>query len=258
MNGFADWLAATAQMQQAMQGLQAQFRLSEHEMREATDALAPAFLLGLRRLQANQAAFADMMAKVSLLPADSRAAGSTAMKGLFGPAGLADAVARQASMVSGLAPDTLMKMMPTLSAMTLEAFMHNAGGRPDRQPLPSDTAGVWMAEVMRRSANAMEAFSRPSGRDAAPDPAAAMTRLFSDAFKGFPWPFAMDAAESPQTARAEEATPQPAPTAERQRTPMDMAFDMMASGREMQAGYWRDMMAVFERHPPSRRPGKSR
>ena len=47
MNGFADWLAATAQMQQAMQGLQAQFRLSEHEMREATDALAPAFLLGL-------------------------------------------------------------------------------------------------------------------------------------------------------------------------------------------------------------------
>ena len=42
MNGFADWLAATAQMQQAMQGLQAQFRLSEHEMREATDALAPA------------------------------------------------------------------------------------------------------------------------------------------------------------------------------------------------------------------------
>ena len=58
MNGFADWLAATAQMQQAMQGLQAQFRLSEHEMREATDALAPAFLLGLRRLQANQAAFA--------------------------------------------------------------------------------------------------------------------------------------------------------------------------------------------------------
>ena len=68
MNGFADWLAATAQMQQAMQGLQAQFRLSEHEMREATDALAPAFLLGLRRLQANQAAFADMMGKVSLLP----------------------------------------------------------------------------------------------------------------------------------------------------------------------------------------------
>ena len=110
MNGFADWLAATAQMQQAMQGLQAQFRLSEHEMREATDALAPAFLLGLRRLQANQAAFADMMGKVSLLPTDSRAAGNTAMKGLFGPSGLADAVARQASMVSGLAPDTLMKL----------------------------------------------------------------------------------------------------------------------------------------------------
>lgn len=257
MNGFADWLAATAQMQQAMQGLQAQFRLSEHEMREATDALAPAFLLGLRRLQANQAAFADMMGKVSLLPTDSRAAGNTAMKGLFGPSGLADAVARQASMVSGLAPDTLMKMMPTLSAMTLEAFMHNAAGRPDRQPLPSDTAGVWMAEVMRRSANAMEAFSRPSGRDAAPDPAAAMTRLFADAFKGFPWPFPVDAAQPVEAPAAEQATRQPTAT-ERQRTPIDMAFDMMANGREMQAGYWRDMMAVFDRHPPSRRPGKSR
>ena len=109
---------------------------------------------------------------------------------------------------------------------------------------------------MRRSANAMEAFSRPSGRDAAPDPAAAMTRLFADAFKGFPWPFPVDAAQPAEAPAAEQATRQP--TAERQRTPIDMAFDMMANGREMQAGYWRDMMAVFDRHPPSRRPGKSR
>ncbi|WP_062229401.1 hypothetical protein [Aureimonas frigidaquae] len=244
MNDFADWLAAMAAMREEAERLQQRFRISAEDMRQATQALAPAFMLGFDRLVADQAAFAQTMQRFAGSPGGSAMPGGAAMQGLFGAPGLAEAVARQAAMASGLAPDMLMRLMPDLSAMAMDAFLK--GGADGRRHLPTDLAAPWMAELMRRSANALEAFGRPAAREghAPTTPAEAMARMMTDTMAAFGMPFAAPAAgrEPPRT-----APPPPPP----------QPFDWLDAGRQMQAGYVRDMMAIFDRHPPASKTGET-
>lgn len=199
MTDFFDWLTA-ADSGLAADRLREQFRLSEEEMRRTSEALAPAFLLGLQRLAAQPAAWSDFMARMS--GTGSAADGRRPRMGefgdllgpLFGSKALADSIARQASTMSGISPDTIAKMMPELGLMTVRTMMRMAGtpgSAPFGNALPSDAGGLAMAEMMRRSANAVEAFSRPSGSaapSAPPSPHTYLEQLFSDALRGgFPW-----------------------------------------------------------------------
>ncbi|KAA0971867.1 hypothetical protein FPY71_01685 [Aureimonas fodinaquatilis] len=244
MTTFADWLAASAGMQNASEQLQAQFRLSEKEIREATEALAPALMLGMKRMMANQAQFAEMSRQFAAFPAaGSDAFGQKAMLGLFGSRDLADAVARQASLISGLAPDTLAQMIPIFSSLTVDSIMHTLNASTGRKgALPGDSAGVLLAEMMRRSANAMDAFSRPShSRQNHPTPHSTeeIGRMFAEALKGFPF--------VPRT--SDSAPKEPPPAA----SPFDTAFDFLEAGRSFQDSYMREMMSLFERHDETKK-----
>lgn len=198
MTDFFDWLTAVDSGLGADR-LRERFRLSEAEMRRATEALTPAFLIALQQMTSDRSAWADFIGRASsaALPGASALAPSGGSPAdfairLFGSPALAQSVTRQASMMAGIAPDTLAKMMPELGLMTLRTMMQMAGtGAMRPGAMPADTGGQAMAEIMRRSANAVEAFSRPSSepaRSPTASPQALMETLFADALKGgFPW-----------------------------------------------------------------------
>lgn len=203
MTDFFDWLTAS-DSGFASDRLREQFRLSPQEMRRTMEALAPAFLFGLQRLVADPAGWTDFMRRVAALGPDQVAPGlegfSQAPTGallgkLFGTDVLTDAVARQASSMAGVAPDTIRKMMPDLALMIVQTMMRMASaqsGLSHPAALPSDAGGQAIAEMMRRSANAVEAFSRPAslpgGHRAPSTQPSYLEQLFADALKGgFPW-----------------------------------------------------------------------
>ncbi len=291
MTEFFDWLTAV-DSGLGTDRLRERFRLSEEEMRRTTEALAPAFVLGLQRLMSDTAAWADFNRRLAAFapsgtdPASAMTARPAAfMTDLFGTRALADSVSRQASLMAGVSPDTIAKMMPELGLMTLRAMMTMvASGPMSSAAAPGDAAGRATAEWMRRSANAIEAFSRPSS-EASPPPRADLQSLFSDALAGgFAWMMPQPRGGGRQPAPPREsgsapsapfpffgfpsflppvpentspAQPPKAATAET-RSPGGAEasaggpFDGMAkaaeAGRSMQETYAREMMALFDRH----------
>lgn len=276
MTDFFDWLSA-GDWGLAAERLREEFRLSHEEMRRTTEALAPAFLLGVQRAVADPTAWASFARAFPLQSPSAVAPGAEAggamMAGLFGNDGLANAVARHASLFSGVAPDTISRMMPSLAAMTVETMMRMSGWRREGpQAYPADVAGRTLAEMMRRSANAVEAFSRPSS-EAAP---AARPRagepgylefLFADALKGgFPWfgalrmgdgaanmPFQPFGSFNPFAAMPGSSSEPTAPkeSAAEPRSEGNAPFaDFMDAGRSFQEAYMRQMLSLFERHAP--------
>lgn len=249
MPDFFDWLSA-ADAGVATDRLAERFRLSGEEMRATTDALVPAFMLGLRRAMGDPAAWdAVTQAAGAFVPGTgappSPTDGKRLLDALFGPE-LSEAVARRASALTGQTPEAVRAMMPALGALTFQSMLGMAQGGAGRYP--TDGAGQALAEAMRRSAAAVEAFNRPSGGTGA------TANLFGDAMRmGFPWmawapgagaatadPFAMFGAlfQSP--------APEP-----RKRAPDAKAaptfWDMMSSAQAAQAEAARDMMALFTR-----------
>jgi len=250
MPDFFDWLSA-ADAGQATDRLAERFRLSGEEMRATTDALVPAFMLGLRRAMGDPAAWeAVTQAAGAFVPGTgappSVGDGKRLLDALFGPE-LSDAVARRASALTGQTPEAVRAMMPALGALTLQSMLGMAQGSGGRYP--SDGAGQALAEAMRRSAAAVEAFNRPSTGAGAP------ANLFADAMRmGFPWmswppgpggaamadPFAMFGALF--------QTPVPdAPKPRAQTSAPPTFWDMMTGAQAAQAEAAREMMALFTR-----------
>ncbi|WP_279480626.1 hypothetical protein [Aureimonas sp. SK2] len=283
MTDFFDWLTATDAGVLADR-LASQFRLSQEEMRRTTDALVPAFMLGFQRSMLDPDAWGRLLrgfapalpfgASASLPPTE---AGEAFVRALFGPE-LAAAVARQASLLSGQAPDVIEKMMPALGLLSFQSMLQTMAALSGQAPgaYPTDPAGQAMAEAMRRSANALEAFSRPA--DAPRSSAQAMTDLFAGALKGWPWmggpsagaldPMAMMTAWTTGWARMAgmaapppKAPPPPPKPPEAPRpasAPAPFAFaGMLANAQSLQAEYIREMLNVFERHGAVPRPPKS-
>lgn len=291
MTEFFDWLTAV-DSGLGTDRLRERFRLSEDEMRRTTEALAPAFVLGLQRLMSDTTAWTDFNRRLAAFapagtdPASAMTAKPAAfMTDLFGTRALADSVSRQASLMAGVSPDTIAKMMPELGLMTLHAMMTMVASGPTAGAAsPGDAAGRATAEWMRRSANAIEAFSRPSSQ-AQPSPRPDLHSLFADALSGgFAWmlPAAPAGEAAPSsTRRAEPDAPPPfpflpmppffslpvqgggasgkaetAPSAERASDePKDGAGEPFVglakaaeAGRSMQETYAREMIALFDRH----------
>ncbi|RYE84887.1 MAG: hypothetical protein EOP19_10575, partial [Hyphomicrobiales bacterium] len=98
-----------------------QFRLSRNELEKAQAALQPAFALGLEKAMASPAAWSDLARAFSaMVPGDGAAMpgierGRAFTDTVFGSDALTAAIARQASLFAGIAPDTLQKLMPANS-----------------------------------------------------------------------------------------------------------------------------------------------
>lgn len=274
MMNFLDWLgAAGSAVGSTPQGrLERQFGFRPEETRRAAEALGPAYLLGLQRLAGDVDAWTSLIR--SLAPG-SAPMGGAATPAFFGSDALARAVAGEAARHSGLPQDMLAAMMPTLSAMTVEAVMRMASPNA-RHPMPSDMFGSTAAEMLRRSANAVEAFSRPSAPAVLPFPAAAP---FLDVFK-LPWMTAAGASRrtpaAPKPPAASETTPDPVLpaaaflaaftkglAAEKPAPPAAVSPPpetanpfalLVAAGQDAQADYVRRMSALFTAHPAAERP----
>lgn len=299
MPGFQDWLKITDPALLA-ESIAAQFRLSQSELEKALAALQPAFALGLERAMASPAAWSDAArALAAFVPgAGTATPAGTAMPGdsgrafldaFFGSDALTAAIARQASLLAGIAPDTLQKLMPGLALLSLETLMRRSMADVARNwpaGLARGDFGSATAEMLRRSANAVDALSRPSDAAARPAP-----NPFADVFgttlkEGFAWmsprpsssgPGQAPAAGGPAPgtadpvpafaalfeafargfqgpavpAAAEPEAPGP-PSADTPAFRRDGLADLLGTGQKWPADYTREMAALFERYgePP--------
>lgn len=171
MASFDDWLTVT-DPRLFGEALAEQFRLSQKELDKARQALAPAFALGFQNALADPKSWQDLSkAFYGLVPGFSGGSAADGKPGeiftraFFGSDALVSAVARQASLVAGIAPDTLQKLMPGLAALTMQAMVRSSMETLTRNTpagLATGDLGGATAEMMRRGANAVEALSRPS------------------------------------------------------------------------------------------------
>ncbi|MBC8128855.1 MAG: hypothetical protein H7Y08_00870 [Rhizobiaceae bacterium] len=165
MAGFNDWLDVTDPKLMA-ESLADQFRLSQNEFLKAQQALAPAFALGFQRAMTDPKAWSNLQgAGASMLPGAGGGQAPQILDLFFGSDALTNAVARQASLFAGIAPDTIQKLMPSLAMLSMDAMMRATMAnlaRQHPQGLATGDFGGATAEMMRRGANAVEALTRPS------------------------------------------------------------------------------------------------
>ncbi|MCQ8780791.1 hypothetical protein [Mangrovibrevibacter kandeliae] len=266
------------------------FGLSAEEMRETAAALAPAFDLGIKRLMADPFGLSRMAAKpaagVPAFPWLPTSGGPGSRDDLaasfFGSKGLAEAVARQASAASGVAPEAVRALMAPFAVLATQAMAQAAASEALKQApagLAAGDFGAATAEMLRRSANAIEALQRPSSAAApAPFSPEAFQQMFANAMRagkpaGAPPPDRADAPDMPpfpnpfspfftaaepeaQPAEAEpDRAPEPAPSGETAApgAPQDVAgalfADLLQSGERMREDYLGEMTRLFERFP---------
>lgn len=200
MTDFFDWLT-TSDSGLAADRLASAYNLSPSELHETTQALAPAFSLALMRAMSNPATatdlsrqFAPFFAKTD---ATSRMAAERDQVGqltesLFGSKALVDAISRQVSSVTGTAPDTVRPLMRNLTLMAMQTMMQMVGASymrgVEKGEFKVEDAPANVADMMRRSANALEAFSRPPNETPRRNETPGMSNMFADAFQGpLPW-----------------------------------------------------------------------
>ncbi|MEF2073372.1 hypothetical protein [Consotaella aegiceratis] len=135
MIDFFDWLTA-GDGGLATDQLAHRYLLSHDEIRQVAEALAPAFALALDRADRIGAREAFVRMLLALLPCEGGAAPEVCapaarrfLAAFFGSDGLATAVARRASLTTGIAPDTIEELMPGLVALTLETLAQALAAR---------------------------------------------------------------------------------------------------------------------------------
>lgn len=205
MTDFFDWLTASDSGIGADRLADA-FKLSHQELRKTTTALAPAFALALQRAMIVPGAWGEISRLYKPFIGDGSsdlAQGATTSPAakdlataLFGSQDLVSSVARQVSVASGVAPDTVEIMIRNISVMTigtmLRMMMANLTRNQPRELAEGNYPGA-MAEMLRRSANAVEAMGRPSNAPQRRPPPQMpgsdyLNKLFSDALTGtIPW-----------------------------------------------------------------------
>jgi hypothetical protein len=198
MASFDDWLTVSDPRLYG-EALAEQFRLSQKELEKASQALAPAFALGFQNAMADPKSWPELTkAFYGLVPGlggaqpTSSHPGEIFTRAFFGSDALSSAIARQASLVAGIAPDTLQKLMPGLAALTMQSMVRSSMetlGRSTPAGLATGDLGGATAEMMRRGANAVEALSRPSESASArrgsvfSGPAEGMADIFANSLK---------------------------------------------------------------------------
>ncbi|KQT87943.1 hypothetical protein [Aurantimonas sp. Leaf443] len=256
MTDFFDWLTAT-DSGLAADRLASFYRLSHEEMRRTTEALAPAYSIALQKAMNDPFAWSELWRRFVPLMNDSRVdVGSGLSETLFGSQGLSSAVARQASVACGIAPDVVEKLMQNLSLMTVQAMlgmmMANMARNQPAGLLEGDYPGA-IAEMMRRGANAVEAMGRPSDQRR-PQPGGlfasdTLEKIFAGTLKGgLPW--------LPPTAGARP--PAPAPRRETTIAPSLESFDPFLPLTAMLDGFSRGLSTEESAGPKAAAPAEAR
>ncbi|KAB0675814.1 hypothetical protein [Aureimonas leprariae] len=209
------------------------------EFAKACEALFPAFALAFAKASEAPERWADLSR--AFLSSVDRPQPDHLLDMLFGGAAFRAAVAQQAAAMSGAHATTVTDAMAKLAGLGSEAIVKAVtGGNPAAlgSPLASDAFGAFAAELMRRSANAVEAFSRPS---AAPLAGGAAT------LAGAPWfanPFleALASGIGAPSAGPGSASSNPA-------SPTDLFDSFARSGQRFREDYAKGMATLFERFP---------
>lgn len=225
MTDFFDWLTV-GDSGLGADRLADAFKLSHREMRETTEALAPAFTLALQRAMLDPAAWMELSQRFmpfidgTTMPGPETARSPAAKDfadAFFGSRDISNAVARKVSLAIGIAPDTVEKLMRNLSIMTMQTMVRMMLANVARhQPagLADGNYPAAIAEMMRRGANAMEAMGRPSDSPQRRQPGFAdapgsdyLAGLFADALSGkLPFmPPAAEAARSSSSAKRQSS-----------------------------------------------------
>lgn len=195
MTDYFDWLTA-GDFGLAVDRLADSFKLTHQELRRTAEALSPVYAMALRRVITDPDAWTEVTRRFLpfLTPVDGSVARTEPAANLsctlFGSKALTEQIARQVSLSTAIAPDTLERLMDELSVITLRTMIQMMLANLARhQPrgLAEGNYPAAMAEMMRRSANAIDAMARPSDADENKTSRADgdyLSRLFADALMG--------------------------------------------------------------------------
>lgn len=230
-----------------------QFALDPAQAQRAVEALLPAFTLAFQRSAMNPNSFADLIGMVgsgqyapfydAATSGRPGAAGETVLAQLFGSRHATEAVAAQASALTGIGVQVLQQMLPTVAATLIGGMFRYASleGFADFLRQCSDAI-----KAARPTAAASPVGPRPA------DPWAAWSEAAS-AMMGLPGrPAPPPRSVDPIAAWSEMMTammgaagkaPPPPPS---QPNPFEAVAHMFETGREVQAQYLASLQAVLD------------
>ena len=203
-----------------MDAMARQFGLTQDQAQRATEALLPAFMLGLQRSAGNPNAFANLMGAAAPSTSQPQAAGSQALGQLFGPPELTRQIAEQAAHWSGVSAQVMQQMMPIVAGAVIGGLSKFSEVMRDQAASPQAAAGnaaatpyaAW-ADMMRTMLGGSSAAApTPQAEPAAPpggsspvDAWADMIRTMTGQAPVAPEPAPTPAPPPPAEARRREA-----------------------------------------------------
>lgn len=263
-------LMKQAQNGMAMDTYAKQFGLAREQAMQAMTALMPAFSTGLKRNASNPYDMANLMMSMSSgnygkYLEDIRNAftpqgimdGNSAMSKIFGSPDAANAIAAQASQMTGLGQDVLKAMMPAMAdtimgglvKQTTEQFEAAARSFGVANPM-SDMMTQWMQAVgLQEKPKTNPMFDNPFTQSmqamfgGQPQPPASMANAFADN----PFAKAMTDMMAAMTQGATAASaPAEAPKAEKSADVSDYFSAMFDSGLEVQKSYQKSLESILD------------
>ncbi len=225
-----------------------QFGLQPAQTQRAVEALLPAFTLAFQRNAMNPAAFGNLLGMVGSgqyapfydTPGFGRpGAGETVLTQLFGSRQVTDAVAAQASAVSGIGVQILQQMLPALAATLIGGMFRYASVEG-------------FADLLRQWSDAIKAARPLAAPPKAADPWSAWADTVGAMMGSSPFPQTPTRpvdpvsgwfeAVSAMLGGAGKAPPPPPPS---RPNPFEAISRMFETGREVQAQHLAGLQAIM-------------
>jgi hypothetical protein len=231
-----------------MDAMARQFGLTQDQAQRATEALLPAFMLGLQRSAGNPNAFADLMGAMTPGASQPQAAGSQALGQLFGPPELTRQIAEQAAHWSGVSAQVMQQMMPIVAGAVIGGLSKFSEVMRDQAASPPSTPYAAWADMMRTMLGGSGAAApTPQAEPAAPPGGPSPVDAWADMIRTMTG----QAPVAPEPAPA-AAPPQPKPEGE---TLQAAWSDALNTGRKAQEQYLATLQNIFDQFwgaPPGR------
>ncbi len=249
-----------------------QFELSRQQVQLALEALLPAFSQGLKRNASDPFGIAAFMGAVAAgqqakyfedvgraFTPEGMAEGNSILGHLFGSKDVSRAVAAQAAQMTGIAQDTLKRMLPIVADMIMGGFAKQARGEGAAgASTPNPFAGMF-EQMMRQSGLTPAAAQQQQAAHSDPfdNP---FTRMFREMAgrserRDQPAgnPFMQFYEQMLGTGRQDAEPERPTNPSGRARNTYDDLFDQMfETGRKSREDYEQAMAALFDQMGPRR------
>ncbi len=157
-------IIAQSQQGAGLQTLAQQYGLTMEQTRRATEALLPAFSVGLNRATQSPDAFQGFMQQManfgvnpgyfdqpqSAFTPQGMMNGNALLEMMFGNKDVSRAVTQQAALTTGIGESILKAMLPTIASMVLGGLFKGFGQAPAPQPQPqAGPGGDIFGEIIR-------------------------------------------------------------------------------------------------------------